>query len=136
MKIIAYLLSLITLCACEKQAVELNESQTTLISFSVECPEMETSTRILNPSGESVVKDLNIYLFHKNTDISKHLYITSSTNLFSVNLVLGEYEMFVIANLGANTGKISRDAVANYQSTISTQAQIESKGSLLMSSHL
>ena len=135
MRIITYLLSLITLCACEKQAVELNESQTTLISFSVECPEMETSTRILNPSGESVVKDLNIYLFHKNTDISKHLYITSSTNLFSVNLVLGEYEMFVIANLGANTGKISRDAVANYQSTISTQAQIESKGSLLMSSH-
>ena len=44
------------------------------VTFAVTVPETETVTRALSPEDERQVRDLNIYLFHKTTDIRKHLF--------------------------------------------------------------
>lgn len=135
MRAILFLISIIGLCACQRQAHKPIHAETATVSFSVDCPNMETLTRALTAQGESAVKDLNVYMFHKSVDVVKHFYITSQTNLFSVNLVKGEYDLFVVANHGSDTGAKTIDAVRGFESTISTAAEIESRGSLLMAAH-
>lgn len=135
MRAVILFISIVALCACQRQAPEPISNETAMVSFSVECPTMETLTRALSTSGESAVQDLNIYLFHKSIDAVKHLYITSATNIFSINLVKGEYDMFVVANYGSDMGVMTIDGVRGYECAISTEAQIESRGALLMTAH-
>lgn len=145
MRRLLYIILLIfSFCACKRQVSEPDlpsdqEQETAIVSFSIDCMSMdEVVTKGLPEAGENVVKDLNVYLFNERSGISKHLYLTSQTSQFSINLFKGDYDLFVLANYGKDLDKPKPqtiDSIKNFQKKITTESEIDASGCLLMSSY-
>lgn len=114
-----------------KSAVETSDSAN--VTFNISCPETEMATRALDPSQEKAIRDLNIYLFHKTTDISKHIYSNDGTRRIDATLVKGEYDLFVIANAGGNLGELTREQAETRTLNISEESDLTRNDALPMS---
>ena len=108
-------------------------SDSTNVTFNISCPETEMATRALDPSQEKAIRDLNIYLFHKTTDISKHIYSNDGTRRIDATLVKGEYDLFVIANAGGNLGELTREQAETRALNISEESDLTRNDALPMS---
>ena len=108
-------------------------SDSTNVTFNISCPETEMATRALDPSQEKAIRDLNIYLFHKTTDISKHIYSNDGTQRIDATLVKGEYDLFVIANAGGNLGELTRAQAEARALNISEESDLTRNDALPMS---
>ena len=108
-------------------------SDSTNVTFNIACPEAEVATRALDPSQEKFVYDLNIYLFHKRSDLPKHIYIKDKTSSITTMLVNGDYDLYVIANTGGNLGELTEDQVRKYSLDISDETDLSTDNMLPMS---
>lgn len=145
MRRLLYIILLIfSFCACKRQVSEPDlpsdqEQETAIVSFSIDCMSMdEVVTKGLPEAGENVVKDLNVYLFNERSGLSKHLYLTSQTSQFSINLFKGDYDLFVIANYGKDLDSDSTQTLKTLKTlpiTIKKESDIDASGCLLMSSY-
>ena len=108
-------------------------SDSTNVTFNIACPEAEVATRALDPSQEKFVYDLNIYLFHKRSDLPKHIYIKDKTSSITTMLVNGDYDLYVIANTGGNLGELTEDQVRKYSLDISNETDLSTDNMLPMS---
>lgn len=104
------------------------------VSFELYSP--DPFTRALSPENEQQIKDLNIYLFHKTTDIHKHLFADGGTEHVITNVVPGEYDVFVIANTGKDIGEQTRDILNTYVLEISNEDELISSNTLPLSAFL
>ena len=104
------------------------------VSFELYSP--DPFTRALSPENEQQIKDLNIYLFHKTTDIHKHLFADGGTEHIITNVVPGEYDVFVIANTGKDIGEQTRDILNTYVLEISNEDELISSNTLPLSAFL
>ena len=91
------------------------------------------ATRALDPSQEKAIRDLNIYLFHKTTDISKHIFSNDGAKQIDATLVKGEYDLFVIANAGGNLGELTREQAEARALNISEESDLTRNDALPMS---
>ena len=108
-------------------------SDSTNVTFNISCPETEMATRALDPSQEKAIRDLNIYLFHKTTDISKHIFSNDGAKQIDATLVKGEYDLFVIANAGGNLGELTREQAEARALNISEESDLTRNDALPMS---
>ena len=108
-------------------------SDSTNVKFNISCPENEIATRALDPSQEKAIRNLNVYLFHITTDISKHIYSNDGTQRIDATLVKGEYDLFVIANAGGNLGELTREQAEARALNISDESDLTRNDALPMS---
>ena len=88
----------------------------------------------LDPSQEKAIRDLNIYLFHKSTDISKHIFSNDGTKQIDATLIKGDYDLFVIAPTRGNLGgELTRDQAERYALNISEESDLSANDVLPMS---
>ena len=106
------------------------------VTFAVTVPETETVTRALSPEDERQVRDLNIYLFHKTTDIRKHLFSDDGAGQITATLVRGDYDVFVIANAGGDTGELTREEAERFSLGVPGESGLTAAGGLPMSARL
>ena len=106
------------------------------VTFAVTVPETETVTRALSPEDERQVRDLNIYLFHKTTDIRKHLFSDDGAGQITATLVRGDYDVFVIANAGGDTGELTREEAERFSLSVPGESGLTAAGGLPMSARL
>lgn len=106
------------------------------VTFAVTVPETETVTRALSPEDERQVRDLNIYLFHKTTDIRKHLFSDDGAGQITATLIRGDYDVFVIANAGGDTGELTREEAERFSLSIPGESGLTAAGGLPMSARL
>ena len=132
-----YLLLILTaaLCGCSKLAhTEGPQTENVIpVCFQVECPAMDGPTKTLNDAQEKTVKDLNLYLYCKNAagkDV--HIYSAGSSNV-TRKLTVGEYDLFVIANAGADLGTMTRAQVEQSARTVGSETALETGSVLPMS---
>lgn len=123
-------------CSCSPlagDAARMPDGDSVTVTFAVSCPETEVSTRALDPSQEKAIRDLNIYLFHKSTDISKHIFSNDGTKQIDATLIKGDYDLFVIANSGGNLGELTRNQAEGYALNISEESDLSANDALPMS---
>lgn len=106
------------------------------VTFAVTVPETETVTRALSPEDERQVRDLNIYLFHKTTDIRKHLFSDDGAGQITATLIRGDYDVFVIANAGGDTGELTREEAERFSLGVPGESGLTAAGGLPMSARL
>lgn len=106
------------------------------VTFAVTVPETETVTRALSPEDERQVRDLNIYLFHKTTDIRKHLFSDDGAGQITATLIRGDYDVFVIANAGGDTGELTREETERFSLSVPGESGLTAAGGLPMSARL
>lgn len=106
------------------------------VTFAVTVPETETVTRALSPEDERQVRDLNIYLFHKTTDIRKHLFSDDGAGQITATLIRGDYDVFVIANAGGDTGDLTREETERFSLSVPGESGLTAAGGLPMSARL
>ena len=106
------------------------------VTFAVTVPETETVTRALSPEDERQVRDLNIYLFHKTTDIRKHLFSDDGAGQITATLARGDYDVFVIANAGGDTGELTREEAERFSLSVPGESGLTAAGGLPMSARL
>ena len=106
------------------------------VTFAVTVPETETVTRALSPEDERQVRDLNIYLFHKTTDIRKHLFSDDGAGQITATLIRGDYDVFVIANAGGDTGELTREEAERFSLDVPEESGLTAAGGLPMSARL
>ena len=106
------------------------------VTFAVTVPETETVTRALSPEDERQVRDLNIYLFHKTTDIRKHLFSDDGAGQITATLIRGDYDVFVIANAGGDTGELTREEAERFSLSVPGESGLTAAGGLPMSARL
>ena len=123
-------------CSCSPltgDAARLPDGDSVTVTFAVSCPETQIATRALDPSQEKAIRNLNVYLFHKTTDISKHIYSNDGTQRIDATLVKGEYDLFVIANAGGNLGELTREQAEARALNISEESDLTRNDALPMS---
>ena len=123
-------------CSCSPltgDAARLPDGDSVTVTFAVSCPETQIATRALDPSQEKAIRNLNVYLFHKTTDISKHIYSNDGTQRIDATLVKGEYDLFVIANAGGNLGELTREQAETRALNISDESDLTRNDALPMS---
>lgn len=123
-------------CSCSPlagDAARLPDDDSVTVTFAVSCPETQIATRALDPSQEKAIRNLNVYLFHKTTDISKHIYSNDGTQRIDATLVKGEYDLFVIANAGGNLGDLTREQAEARALNISDESDLTRNDALPMS---
>lgn len=123
-------------CSCSPlagDAARLPDGDSVTLIFAVSCPENEIATRALDPLQEKAIRNLNVYLFHKTTDISKHIYSNDGTQRIDATLVKGEYDLFVIANAGGNLGELTRKQAETHALNISDESDLTRNDALPMS---
>ena len=123
-------------CSCSPlagDAARLPDGDSVTLIFAVSCPENEIATRALDPLQEKAIRNLNVYLFHKTTDISKHIYSNDGTQRIDATLVKGEYDLFVIANAGGNLGELTREQAEARALNISEESDLTRNDALPMS---
>lgn len=129
---------IVFLCSCQEQPLKppINDEDGPAAQLKIEfsIDEMESVTRTLTAAQESAVRDVNIYLYHKTTAISKHLYVSGSTSAV-INLPEGDYDLYVIANRGYDIGTKSKAEMDAFEITIYSEADLEQNASLMMSCH-
>ena len=82
------------------------------------------------------MRDLNIYLFHKTTDIRKHLFSDDGAGQITATLVRGDYDVFVIANAGGDTGELTREEAERFSLGVPGESGLTAAGGLPMSARL
>ena len=123
------------MCGCSKLVhTEGPETATVIpVCFQVECPAMDGPTKTLNDAQEKTVKDLNLYLYCKNAagkDV--HIYSAGSANI-TRKLTVGDYDLFVIANAGADLGNMPRTQVEQSARTVGSESALETGSALPLS---
>lgn len=136
MKNIAFLFLLTLFCSCQKEFLDDNQivtphvTDTSTVSIHFGTTDMnEIDTRA---GAETTITDLNIYIFCDKYNIKQNHYLTSASNL-TLELVNGEYEVYVIGNWGGNLGAMTKSALLNLKSTMSSEAQITANNRMVMS---
>ena len=123
-------------CSCSPlsgDAARIPDGDSVTVTFAVSCPENEVPTRALDPSQEKAIRNLNIYLFHKTTDISKHIFSNDGAKQIGATLVKGDYDLFVIANAGENLGELTREQAEAHALNISDETDLTANDALPMS---
>lgn len=128
--------TLLSSCAGLADRYRASEPDSLSVTFAVTVPETETVTRALSPEDERQVRDLNIYLFHKTTDIRKHLFSDDGAGKITATLTRGDYDVFVIANAGGDTGELTREEAERFSLSVPGESGLTSTGGLPMSARL
>lgn len=124
-----------TICGCSKLVhTEGPEIATEIpVCFQVECPSLDEPAKALSDAQEKTVKDLNLYLYCKNaTGKDEHIYSAGSANI-TRKLTVGDYDLFVIANAGADLGNMPRAQVEQSARTVGSEAALETGSALPLS---
>ena len=124
-----------TICGCSKLVhTEGPETETEIpVCFQVECPAIDEPAKALTDAQEKTVKDLNLYLYCKNaTGKDEHIYSAGSANI-TRKLAVGDYDLFVIANAGADLGNMTRAQVEQSARTVGSEAALETDSALPLS---
>lgn len=105
------------------------------VTLEIDC--MQQATRALDPSQERAVHDLNIYFFSKKfpDDIAWHVYSAENTSRVPVSLFPTDYDLFVISNAGRDLGELSRERVASYTISVSSEQELIRNNRLPMAVH-
>ena len=124
-----------TMCGCSKLVhTEGPETETEIpVCFQVECPSLDEPSKALTDAQEKTVKDLNLYLYCKNAagkDV--HIYSAGSVNI-TRKLTVGDYDLFVIANAGADLGNMPRTQVEQSARTVGSESALETGSALPLS---
>ena len=124
-----------TMCGCSKLVhTEGPETETEIpVCFQVECPSLDEPSKALTDAQEKTVKDLNLYLYCKNAagkDV--HIYSAGSANI-TRKLTVGDYDLFVIANAGADLGNMPRTQVEQSARTVGSESALETGSALPLS---
>lgn len=124
-----------TICGCSK-LVHTEGPQTATeipVCFQVECPSLDEPAKALSDAQEKTVKDLNLYLYCKNaTGKDEHIYSAGSANI-TRKLTVGDYDLFVIANAGADLGNMPRTQVEQSARTVGSESALETGSALPLS---
>lgn len=136
MKNIILLLMAIVLCACHKEppTTPSQKGESAQLKIILLSTDMESASRALTEPDESAVQDVNIYMFHKTTALAKHVY-ASRTSSVVMNLIRGDYDLYVVANYGSDMGEKSHQEIADYQITISAESELVRNSALVMSGY-
>ena len=90
------------------------------------CDPMDAVSRTLTAQQENTLRDVNLYLYAKNTDVSRHVYASGSGSVTIANLPNGTYELQAVANAGKDLGKLTRTALEALRLTVAKEADLES----------
>ena len=124
-----------TICGCSK-LVHTEGPQTATeipVCFQVECPSLDEPAKALSDAQEKTVKDLNLYLYCKNAaGKDEHIYSAGSANI-TRKLTVGDYDLFVIANAGADLGNMPRTQVEQSARTVGSESALETGSALPLS---
>lgn len=83
-------------------------SGTSAATFVFGVPEAEPGSRTLDPSQESAVADLNLYIFPSGSDLcTEHRYQPALQPL-TLPLPPGSYDLYAVANAGRDLGSLGR----------------------------
>ncbi|SUE34138.1 DUF4906 domain-containing protein [Rikenella microfusus] len=125
---------LILMCtSCAKFAEPTPDQEETAacrLTLSLAVPEPETITRALNPEAEKSVSDLNLYLFSDAVD--KHYFISPCASSVILDIPSGNYELFLVANIGDDLGTMTRQQLETYRYRIAAEEDLEKNGRLPM----
>lgn len=143
MKILLYILLLSLFCSCSKDDyITEKDSATTSAPDVILSDSSTVALRIFTADAavvqtradaESVIKDLNIYLFNTRLNFVEHHYLTSGSTLLNMRLVNGEYDFFVIANYGYDLGAKTTSALYNLRFMVNTNTPIGGGDRMVMS---
>lgn len=107
MKTIIYIIlcSLSLVCSCTKNedmepSAEAGNQRVTVF---FDCEDMG-----MTRTAETRIDDINMFLYPANGDKPRHIYVAPGRSVV-LELPKGEYTLFAAANLGTDTGEVSRD---------------------------
>ncbi len=101
------------LAACDKPG-ELPTpvpAGTSAATFVFGVPETEPGSRMLDPSQESAVADLNLYIFPSGSDVCTEHRYQSALQALTLPLPPGSYDLYAVANAGRDLGALGRTAL-------------------------
>ena len=81
---------------------------TSAATFVFGVPEAEPGSRTLDPSQESAVADLNLYIFQSGSDVCTEHRYQSVLQSLTLPLPPGSYDLYAIANAGRDLGSLGR----------------------------
>ena len=138
MKKIIYLGLFIFLCSCTKNEFRISTSlleetgpgnSTIVISF---CPAIVEQIDPTKVNTEFDIHDVNIYLFNLQNNTAQNHYIAGN-NSFTLDLVNGTYDIYVIGNWGRDLGPMSVRDLEKLKTSVASESQITSDNRMIMS---
>ena len=100
------------------------------LTLALAVPDAERITRALAPDGEKSVADLNLYLFSEALD--KHYFCSPCAASLNMTVPSGTYELYLIANAGADLGDMTRQQADGYRYEIASEGDIEKNGRMML----
>lgn len=105
---------------------------TSAATFVFGVPETEPGSRTLDPSQESAVADLNLYIFPSGSDLCiEHRYQPALQSL-TLPLPPGSYDLYAIANAGRDLGSLGRTDLETLSLPVGSEDDIISGHRLAM----
>ena len=107
-------------------------SGTSAATFVFGVPEAEPGSRTLDPSQESAVADLNLYIFPSGSDVcTEHRYQPALQPL-TLPLPPGSYDLYAVANAGRDLGSLGRTDLETLSLLVGSEDEIISGHRLAM----